>query len=338
MELNFGGQVTRIVVVEESSQVGQARREALALADLIGLDEMDAGRAALVATEMATNVLKHGRGGRMYLSAVCGRGGNGVELVTVDAGPGFSLAECLPDGYSTGGTQGLGLGAIQRQATVLDAWSDAKGAVVVARIYASRAPGDIDVPYGALRIPMRHELACGDAWHLRADAQTVAVTVIDGLGHGLPAADAAQAGVAAVAQASATGAPVLIGILHAGMSGTRGGAAAVACVDVASGQLEFAGIGNIAASLCEPTGSRGLASHPGIVGVQYRKAQPFHFHAAAGTLLVMHSDGLQARWSLRDYPGLLHRHPALIVAVLHRDFDRGRDDAGIVALRLGDLH
>ena len=87
MELNFGGRVTRVVAVEESTQVGQARREALALATLIGLDEMDAGRAALVATEMATNVLKHGRGGRIYLSEVCGRGGNGVELCTVDAGP-----------------------------------------------------------------------------------------------------------------------------------------------------------------------------------------------------------------------------------------------------------
>ena len=40
MELNFGGRVTRMVVVEETSQVGQARREALALADLIGLDAM----------------------------------------------------------------------------------------------------------------------------------------------------------------------------------------------------------------------------------------------------------------------------------------------------------
>ncbi|HAU79584.1 MAG TPA: transcriptional regulator, partial [Stenotrophomonas sp.] len=210
MELNFAGQVTRVVLVEETSQVGQARREALALADHVGLDEMDAGRAALVATEMATNVLKHGRGGRMYLSVVCGRGGNGVELCTVDTGPGFSLAECLPDGYSTGGTQGLGLGAIQRQATVLDAWSDAKGAVVVARIYGSRAPRDIDVAYGALRIPMRHELACGDAWHIRADGPTVAVTVIDGLGHGLPAADASRAGVEAVAHTAAGGAPALI--------------------------------------------------------------------------------------------------------------------------------
>jgi len=38
---------------------------------------------------------------------------------------------------------------------------------------------------------------------------------------------------------------------------------------------------------------------------------------------------------LQDYPGLVHRHPALVVAVLQRDFDRGRDDASIVALRMG---
>jgi anti-sigma regulatory factor (Ser/Thr protein kinase) len=338
MDLNFAGRVTRVVLVEEVSQVGQARREALTMADTIGFDEMDAGRVALAATELATNVIKHGRGGRMYLSVVCGRGGEGIELCTLDAGPGFSLAQSLPDGYSTGGTQGLGLGAIRRQATVLDAWSDDKGSVVVARIYASRAARDVDVPYGALRLAMRHEVACGDAWHLRADALSLGVTLIDGLGHGLPASDAAQAGVAAAAERGAAAAVDVIASLHAAMSGTRGGAAAVATVNVASGAVEFAGIGNISATLCEPTTTRGLASHPGIVGVQFRKAQPFHFHAPAGTLLLMHSDGLQSRWSLRAYPGLFHLHPALIVAVLQRDFDRGSDDTGIIALRLGDLH
>lgn len=338
MDLNFTGLVTRVVVVEEASQVGQARREALALAHHAGLDEVDAGRVALAATEMATNVIKHGRGGRMHLSIIQGRTGQGVELCTRDNGPGFSLAQSLPDGYSTGGTQGLGMGAIQRQATVLDVWADAKGAVMVARVYASRAARDEDVPYGALRLALHDEPVCGDAWHLHADARQVTFTLIDGLGHGLPAADAAQAGTAAAAGRGAAGAVEVITALHAGMSGTRGGAAAVASVEVETGSLSFAGVGNIAATLCEPARNRGMASLPGIVGVQYRRAQPFHFHTAAGTLLVMHSDGLQARWNLRDYPGLLHRHPALVVAVLQRDFDRGRDDVSIVALRLGDLH
>lgn len=336
MDVNFSGHATRRVPVEESTQVGQARREALLLAERCAFDELDAGRVALAATELATNMLKHGRGGVMYLSLVQGRHGLGVELCAIDGGPGFNLAQCLPDGYSTQGTQGLGLGAIQRQAALLDVWSDSHGAIVLVRVYADGAPRDSDLAYGALRLPMRHEVACGDAWHLASDGQRLAVTLIDGLGHGTPATEAANAGTAAAAQAGFLPPVELLARLHAGMSGTRGGAAAVARLD-ADGHLQFAGIGNIAASVCEPTGSRGLASHPGIVGVQYRKAQAFDLHVPPGNLLVMHSDGLQARWNLRDYPGLFHRHPALVAAVLQRDFDRGRDDAGIVVVRLGAL-
>ena len=336
MDVNFSGAATRRVPIEETTQVGQARREALALAGQCGLNETESGRVALAATELATNVIKHGHGGVMHLSLVCGRGGAiGVELCTVDRGPGFVLSECLPDGYSTHGTQGLGLGAIKRQVSVLETWSDTRGAIVLARIYADTAGKQVDLAYGALRLPMRHEVVCGDAWHLYSDGRRMAVTMIDGLGHGIAATDAAQAGTAAAARAGLLAPTDLIARLHAGMTGSRGGAAAVACVDAASGRLEFAGIGNIAASVCDATGSRGLASHPGIVGVQYRKAQAFDLHTLPGNLLLMHSDGLQARWNLRDYPGLFQQHPALIAALLQRDFDRGRDDASVVVVRLG---
>jgi hypothetical protein len=49
-------------------------------------------------------------------------------------------------------------------------------------------------------------------------------------------------------------------------------------------------------------------------------------------LLVMHSDGLTGRWTLDRYPGLLVRHPALVAAVLYKDFLRGRDDATVVVV------
>jgi len=336
MELNFAGHVTRVVVVEETTQVGQARREALSLAAHAGFGESDAGRVALAATEMASNLWRHGGGGRMLLSVVAGRQGLGIELCTLDHGPGFVMSQCLQDGYSTGGSQGLGMAAIARQSTVMEAWSDPRGAVLVVRIYPERAAHDVDLGYGALRLPLPHEVACGDAWHLQAGHGQLALTVIDGLGHGLQAADASEAGVrVAAAIPGDDGAVERIGRLHAGMAGTRGGAAAVACLATHTGSIAYAGVGNIAGSLCSSEGSRGLASMPGIVGTQYRKAQAFNLHAETGTLLVMHSDGLQARWNLRDYPGLQRRHPALVVAVLQRDFDRGRDDACIVAVRVG---
>lgn len=333
--MNFSGHVTRVVAVDETTQVGQVRREALAMAQQLGFDETDGGRVALAASELASNVLRHGGGGRVLLSVVQGEGARGIEIHTVDAGPGFQLAQGLVEGYSTGGSQGLGLGAVRRQAALLDAWSDSRGTVVVARIYPARAPARVDVAYGALRLPMRGELACGDAWHLAMRDGQVCVTLIDGLGHGLPATDAALAGTRA-AGALGVAAPVqVLEAMHRAMAGTRGGAAAVVCAPTAGGELAVAGVGNISAALHEPETVRGLASLPGIVGVQYRKAQAFHVHAAAGSLLVMHSDGLQSRWRLSDYPGLQQRHPALVVAVLQRDFDRGRDDACIVALRMG---
>lgn len=333
--MNFRGHVTRMVAVEEVSQVGQARREALALASALQFDEVDAGRVALAATELATNLMRHGGGGRLYLSRVEGRGFPGVELLTFDAGPGFNLVSSLPDGVSTGGSQGLGLGAIRRQSSLFDAWSDARGCIVVARIYPSRAPADVDRAYGAVRLPVRDEQACGDAWHLGVEGKRVTLTLIDGLGHGIDAAEAAQAGTAAAAARSGVDAEALIGHLHAAMSGTRGGAVAVASIE--EGTLTFAGIGNISGSLLSDDASRGLASMPGIVGAQFRKVQAFRLHAVPGSLLLMHSDGLQSRWNLRDYPGLQYRHPALIVAVLQRDFDRGRDDVCIVAVRTGAM-
>ena len=333
--MNFPGHVTRVVAVEEISQIGQARRAAAALAIALAFDETDAGRVALVATELATNLLRHGRGGRLLLSPVQGRGFQGVELQTVDAGPGFNLAGSLPDGVTTGGSQGLGLGAIRRQSTLLDAWSDARGSIVIARVYPSRASADVDRAYGALCLAMRHEQECGDAWHLSVHDSRVTLTVIDGLGHGAEAAAAAQVGTAMAARRAGADADAMIGDVHAAMSGTRGGAVAVASLE--GNALSFAGIGNISGSVISEDESRGLASMPGIAGAQVRRIQTFRLHAAQGSLLLMHSDGVQSRWNLRDYPGLFYRHPALIVAVLQRDFDRGRDDVCIVAMRTGEM-
>ncbi|AZU12381.1 transcriptional regulator [Xanthomonas phaseoli pv. phaseoli] len=335
MEVTMTGALTQVIRVEEGTQVGQVRREAVALAQACGFDEDGCGRVALVATELCTNLLNHAGGGQMQLCSVAGRDGLGIELCTLDQGRGFVLADCLPDGYSTGSTPGNGLGTVQRHAALLDAYSDARGAVVLARVYAD-AESTPDLPYGALRMPLQNETVCGDGWHLVIEAQRVTVSMIDGLGHGAGAADAADAGTRAAA--AARGEPgARIARLHAGMSGTRGGAAAVMQFDAGSGQVRFAGVGNIVASLCDGDGVRGMPSHPGIVGVQFRKAQPFDFPHAAGKLLIMHSDGLQSRWTLRDHPGLLSRHPRIIAAVLARDYARGRDDCCVFVMRLGGM-
>jgi anti-sigma regulatory factor (Ser/Thr protein kinase) len=330
MGLNIPSALTHVLLIEDASQVGHARRVAQKLAEQLGFDEADAGRVALVATELASNILKHAEHGALHLRAT---GNGGVELLAVDRGQGFELNNCLVDGYSTGGTQGIGLGAISRLAQVFDVHADARGTAILARLWPRNAPAK-DIRYGVSQHSLHNDPHCGDAWHLAIEPGRFSVLVADGLGHGELAEHAAKAGEQVFAQAAFVDATVLMNDMHIAMGGTRGGAMAVAQYDALADNLRFTGVGNIGASLIGPDKSRGLASHPGIVGVQFRKAHPFDYAQVAGQLLILYSDGLQSRWSLSDYPGLAHRHPALIAAILHRDFCRGRDDVTVFVIAL----
>ncbi|WEL57712.1 ATP-binding protein [Pseudomonas kermanshahensis] len=336
MDMSLSASLTQVLRLDDVSQVGHARRVVQKLAEQQGFDAADAGRAALVATELASNVLKHAARGELHLRVLAHGGQPGIELLTVDRGHGFDLANCLIDGYSTGGTQGIGLGAVSRLAQVFDVHTDAHGAVVLARVYKAGTPKDIRL--GVSQHSLHDDPACGDTWHVALGEQRVSALLIDGLGHGEEAERAAKAGAQAFAQSPFSAPQYLLGELHQAMNGTRGGAVAIAQYEGARDSIAFIGIGNIGATLVGGERPRGLASHPGIVGGQYRKGQVFDYAHVRGNLLIMFSDGLQSRWNLQAYPGLVLRHPAVIAAVLHRDFCRGRDDVTVLVLDLETVH
>lgn len=337
MDLGLNGSPTRVLAVEDSSQVGHARRAVVQLATGYGFSEADVGRAALLATELASNILKHAARGALHVRAVQGRGAVGIEIVAVDRGPGFDLARCMADGYSTGGTQGIGLSALPRQAQVFDVYADSRGAVVLVRVYPRDTAAGADCRFGVSHHAVASETQSGDGWRLAVRERQISALVVDGLGHGPAAHDAAQAGMASFDEDAFAAPDVMLARAHQRMAGSRGGALAVASYD-GTGTLRFVGIGNVAASLVAVDGSRGLASHPGIVGGQFRTARLFDYPQAGGQLLIMHSDGLQTRWRLSDYPGLWSRHPAVVAAVLHRDFCRGGDDATVLVIALESAH
>lgn len=325
-----------MLAIEDASQVGHARRTAQKLAQKHGFNEADAGRVALVTTELASNVLKHAASGELHVRILPHPEGDGVEVLAVDRAGGFDRDTCMIDGYSTGGTQGIGLGAVTRQADVFDMHADERGTVLLARFYRNGGVGKhkADLRYGLSQHSLHHDPACGDSWQLTVRGPKIAALVLDGLGHGAEAEQAAHAGRDAFALTPFAAPELLVADMHAAMTGTRGGAVGIAQFDASLDSLQFTGIGNISACLIGPERPRGLTSHPGIVGAQYRKTQTFDYAPVNGNLLIMHSDGLQSRWNLRDYPGLVQRHPAVIATVLHRDFSRGRDDVTVLVVAL----
>src|SRR5262249_33558223 len=157
------------IAVADQSQIAEARRGAADTAAAIAFSETDVGRVALVASELATNLMKHGGGGELLIGSYEDPSGSGIELIAVGKGAGIAkLDSCLRDGYSSAGTAGHGLGAILRmsQAMEVATWPG-MGAVVMSRV----AAGSVKVngsakpraPWGAVSIALPGEEVCGDA-------------------------------------------------------------------------------------------------------------------------------------------------------------------------------
>lgn len=326
-----------VLPVTEPSQVAAARRVSVALATRRGFDETAAGKVAIVVTELATNLIKHAPGGELVLRSVPQDGLETIEVLALDTGRGISnVDQCLRDGYSTSGTSGNGLGAIRRLAGLFEIHTvPALGTVVLARVSAAprRTRPAPPLEIGAVSAPKPGEELCGDGWAAEERAGRAAVLIVDGLGHGVQAAEAATAAVKAFHDNTGVAPAARLQGIHAALRGTRGAAVAVAEVDPSRGTLRFCGIGNISGTVVSDQGIRRMVSQNGTVGQAMRRVSEFTSPWPPEALLVLHSDGLSAHWSLDGYPGLSRQHPSLIAGVLYRDFKRVRDDATVVVAR-----
>lgn len=324
--------------VHDQSQVGATRRHVAERARAAGMSETDVGRATLVATELTSNVVKHGGGGCVLVRLLREAGVAGVELITIDRGSGMpSVAASLRDGHSTAGTSGTGLGAISRTADTFDAYSaPGSGSAILARIWAGAAGGASPPPapeVGGICVAKPGQSVSGDGWAVAHRNGRSTMLVVDGLGHGPAAAEATATGLRIFAHAAGAPTTEIVERLHAGLRATRGAALAVAELDRGRAVVRYCGIGNIAATILSDGTSRSLVSHHGTAGHDARRIQEFVYPCPPGALLVINSDGLQSSWTIDRYPGLLQRHPAVVAAVLYRDFSRGRDDTTVAAVR-----
>ena len=330
--------IASLVAITESTDVAEARRRAAELARTLDLDELAAGRLAIAVTEAATNLLKHAQGGQVFV----GRAGTaqqfGVQVVAMDRGRGMpDVAASLVDGYSTTGTAGTGLGAIQRASDSFDLYTSPSGTVVAASIFPTGAKSDRIVPVGAVCVPAPGEHESGDAWAIWSAGGLTSVFVVDGLGHGRDAAAAAHVGVDMFRRHAERSAPDIIGLVHDAMKKTRGGAVALAELDERAGTMKYCAVGNVSAVVARPNGEeQHCITLPGIAGHAMRRVQTFTYEWPRGSLLIMHTDGIATHWSLAKYPGLMRRRPDVIAGVLYRDHRRGTDDATVVVARHGE--
>ncbi len=323
-----------VIPVDDVSRVGEVRRAALDLARSEGLDESLSGNLALVSTEICTNLLKHARGGEVFLTPLSDRNASGVEILAIDRGPGMAnLAQCLADGYSSGASPGTGLGAIARLSQEFDVYTERdKGTVMVSQI---RTEARASTPVGGIVKPVAGETLSGDAWAVLEREGTLTLIVADGLGHGADAARASVEAISAFRRATDLTPIAVLKQVHGALRSTRGAAVAVAHIHLADRHVRYSGIGNIAGVISQASKSVFMVSHSGTAGYHSPRFQEFSYPLPDGALIVMHSDGLHTSWKLDSYPGLRRSHPSVIAGVLYRDATRVRDDVSVVVAKLG---
>jgi anti-sigma regulatory factor (Ser/Thr protein kinase)/serine/threonine protein phosphatase PrpC len=328
--------LSQSIPLADSSSTAEARRAGARMAAALGLNETKAGEAAVIITEAARNAVIYGGGGQLMLSGIKSRYETRMDILALDKGPGIAdLTRALQDGYSSGGTPGTGLGAIRRMAQVFDVFTNSKGTALFARVVqdegAEHSRSAVD--FSGFTAPYPGEIACGDnmAWEINGDR--CMVLVVDGLGHGPQAAEAADEAVRIFTAYSSDPPAGIITRLHDALKKVRGAAAAVAEIRPLAGSLIYAGVGNIAGSILSNTLSRSLVSHNGTLGHVMPRVQEFKAEWPKDGILIMHSDGIQSRWEFSKYAGILAKQPALIAGVLLRDFRRERDDASVLVMK-----
>jgi len=322
--------------IHEGTQVPEARRTASELATRLGFSEVEAGEVALAVTEAGTNLVKHAQQGELLVRAIQQNGKAGVEVLALDHGPGIAdVAQCLRDGFSTAGSPGTGLGALTRIADHFDIYSlPGKGTVLRAALWrrgVMRATTALEI--GVVCQPKPGEEVSGDDWGLNEQERGYTVAVADGLGHGPDALKAARMAIETLFRDPQGSPAALLESMHNATRATRGAAIGVCELDTSQHLCRFAGVGNIGCAVIVETKARHMVSHNGIVGHSVRKIQEFSAPWPAHAMLVMHSDGLSTQWDVAAYPGLSTRHPALIAAVLYRDFSRQRDDVTVLVAK-----
>jgi anti-sigma regulatory factor (Ser/Thr protein kinase) len=328
----------QVTPVNESSHVGQVRRGVQALALRMCASEDVCARAALVATELSTNLLKHSTtGGQILYRAVGEEVGifTSIEILSIDKGRGIpNISKAFTDGFSTAGSPGNGLGAIQRMSDSMEIFSaDKRGTVISTQVRPRISSTKLAPPrVRTICVPLEGYDISGDYVVVVSKGGKLHIMLADGLGHGTEAAEASHRAAAVFRKNVTCELPEMMRQIHEALNLTRGAAVALASYDPAARWLKYVAVGNIDSRICTGTEARGCGCLNGTAGLRMPTLVEFEYSVPAGAAFVMHSDGLSSRWTFKDYPGLSLQTPGVIAGLLFRDFARKRDDATVLVL------
>ncbi|HWR30265.1 MAG TPA: anti-sigma regulatory factor [Negativicutes bacterium] len=303
---------------------------------------------AIVISELGTNLVKHAGGGFILVTPLSDNGQKGIKIESVDDGPGIAdIAKAVTDGFSSSNSLGVGLGAINRlmdKQEIISPLADGRGTKIICVRYV-RCKDYLTVLHCPLELgaaTRNHPLAevNGDAFLIKNAATSVTIAVIDGLGHGEYARQAAWTAREYIEKHYDQPLDAVFSGTGISCSGTRGVVLAIVRFtwDILPAQkppiIKFthASVGNIECKFFGNPYPIPIIVRRGVVGVNAPKPVLSSHIWDPEMILVMHSDGLRTNWRWSDFPELADMEINRVAATLLHRLAK-EDDATVVVVR-----
>ncbi|MCP1661456.1 MAG: hypothetical protein D5R99_08750 [Methanocalculus sp. MSAO_Arc1] len=327
---------TRAVLLDSHKSVAVSEIHQLAAES--GFPKKTLGEIDLIVSELASNHIRHNTvQGRIRYRVGEGENGRYIEIISLDNGPGIPDSEiAFEDGFTTAEkSMGVGLGAIKRLADEFDISSSLSGTCIRVIKYAEtrREAGGTSLRISVLTRPHPFESVCGDGYYVERFRDGALVAVIDGLGHGIHAREAASCAERYL-RSNARHARIddLLSGLGTVLRKTRGAVAGIIRIDEALGKIYYCGIGDTSVRLYQGESYTSFQSMPGILGVNYKPVQIQSGDWTGGkSMAVLHSDGISSRFSL-DY-ALSRETPDVIAHYIMDEYWRENDDGTVIVVK-----
>lgn len=327
-----------LIRVSNLLDVRQAEATARSFAGTLGFSQDDCEQLALVVSELGSNLVKHAHGGTIQLRDIATAGRAGIEIDSEDEGPGIrDFEQAVTDGYSTAGSLGTGLGAVNRLMDDLEFSSLPEGgARIVCKRWlrpANAVNFDRWLEFGVATRSYRMQRENGDAFVVRQWQGNAIVGVIDGLGHGQLAQRAAQTARQYLEAHFDQSLDNLFRGVGRACRATRGVVMALAAFDGARRAFKLGSVGNIETRVHGQANPLNYVVRRGVIGLNAPQAVISEHAWTPQSIMIMHSDGLHAHWDWKDFREVANESAEVIAQRLLRVLGKDDDDATVLVVR-----
>lgn len=330
------------VSVSHLSDANEARRLVKVMASELCFDMREIEELAIVASELASNLVKHATSGRLTFTPLKEGLRTGIKIASQDNGPGIDDVErAITDGFSTTGSLGYGLGTVNRLMDELEIQPGHDGntgtQITCVRWKREQTPKIEDCPlsFGVATRAYRNSESNGDNFVLRRSGESALIALIDGLGHGQYAKIASQTAREYIENHYDQPLEAIFRGAGRACRATRGVVMALArfACQMESISLTFASIGNIEARVFGSPAPVNIIAQRGVVGLNAPNPVVTKCSWNPDYILVLHTDGLQPNWSWHDFPELAMATASQAARYLLQVLATDSDDATVFVVK-----